>query len=87
MKKLILLLAALAIVGCRCDSAAKPSKLHDNGRFKLITVIDDRNDFAIFCDTSTNIAYLRYWGGESKNGITVYMNSKGEPARCNEIQR
>jgi hypothetical protein len=83
MKYLLIMLAALAIAGCE-DHA---QNLHDNGRIYKMLDIDARGDFSIFCDKSTNIAYLRYWQSESKNGITVYYNSKGEPARCNEIQR
>jgi hypothetical protein len=83
MKYLLIMLAALAIAGCE-DHA---QNWHDNGRIYKMLDIDARGDFSIFCDKSTNIAYLRYWQSEFKNGITVYYNSKGEPARCSEIQR
>ena len=83
MKYLLIMLAALAIAGCE-DHA---QNWHDNGRIYKMLDIDARGDFSIFCDKSTNIAYLRYWQSESKNGFTVYYNSNGQPARCNEIQR
>lgn len=79
----MIMLAALAIAGCE-DHA---QNWHDKGRIYKMVEIDSRGDFAIFCDRSTNIAYLRYWVSEHKNGFTVYYNSKAEPARCNEIQR
>ena len=84
MKYLLIMLAALAIAGCEDHNALN---LNDKGRIYKLADIDARSDFSIFCDKSTNIAYLRYWQSESKNGFTVYYNSKGEPARCNEIQR
>lgn len=83
MKSLLIMLAALAIVGCE-DHA---ENWNDKGRIYKMVDIDAQSDFSIFCDRSTNIAYLRYYVSEMRNGFTVYYNSKGEPARCNEIQR
>ena len=85
MKYLLIILAALAIVGC--DIGGNAPSLNDKGRIYKLVDIDSRSDFSIFCDRSTNIAYLRYFVSEMRNGFTVYYNSKGEPARCNEIQR
>ena len=85
MKYLLIMLAALAMVGCKEDH--KVPTVKENDRIYQLVDLDSRSDFSIFCDRSTNIAYLRYWAGNSKNGFTVYYNSKGEPARCNEIQR
>jgi len=84
MKYVLVLLATLAFFGC--DDRAEQS-WNDNGRIYKMVDIDPRSDFSIFCDRSTNIAYLRYWVSERKNGFTVYYNSDGQPARCNEIQR
>lgn len=83
MKYLLIMMSALAFFGCE-DHA---QNWNDSGRIYKMVNVDSRSDFAIFCDKSTNIAYLRYWSSESKNGFTVYYNSKGEPARCDEIQR
>lgn len=84
MKYVLVLLATLAFFGCE-DHAEQ--NWNDKGRIYKMVDIDSRSDFSIFCDRSTNIAYLRYWRTESKNGFTVYYNSNGQPARCNEIQR
>ncbi len=83
MKYFLIMLAALAFFGCEAHS----QNWHDKGRIYKMVDIDSRSDFSIFCDRSTNIAYLRYWLSETKNGFTVYYNSKGEPARCDEIKR
>ena len=84
MKYVLVLLATLAFFGC--DDRAEQN-WNDKGRIYKMVDIDPRSDFSIFCDRSTNIAYLRYWVSERKNGFTVYYNSDGQPARCNEIQR
>ncbi len=78
MKYLLIILAALAIVGCE-DHA---QNWNDKGRIYKMVDIDSRGDFSIFCDKSTNIAYLRYWVG-----FTVYYNSNGQPARCDEVKK
>ena len=83
MKYVLVLLATLAFFGCE---AHVEQNWNDKGRIKMVD-IDVRRDYVIFCDRSTNIAYLRYWRTESKNGFTVYYNSNGQPARCDEIQR
>lgn len=79
MKYFLIMMSALAFFGCE-DHAEHWA---DNGRIYKMMDVDSQRVFAIFCDKSTNIAYLRYWS----NGFTVYYNSKGEPARCDEIQR
>lgn len=84
MKYVLILLAALFFVGCE-DVAEQ--NWNDTYRIYKIVDVDSRNDFSIFCDRSTNIAYLRYWQSESKNGFTVYYNSDGQPARCNEVRK
>lgn len=84
MKYVLILLAALVFVGCE-DVAEQ--NWNDTYRIHKIVDVDSRSDFSIFCDRSTNIAYLRYRQSETKNGFTVYYNRDGQPARCNEIQR
>ena len=84
MKYFLIMMSALAFFGCE-DHAEQ--NWNDKGRIYKMVDIDSRRDFSIFCDKSTNIAYLRYWSSESKNGFTVYYNSNGQPARCDEIQR
>lgn len=83
MKYVLILLAALAFFGCEDHT----QNWNDNGRIYKMVDVDSRGDFSIFCDRETNIAYLRYWVGETKNGFTVYYNGNGEPARCNEVRK
>lgn len=87
MKCIVPLLAAVAlffgVFGCENHSQT----WNDKGRIYKMVDIDSGSDFSIFCDRSTNIAYLRYWVSEHKNGFTVYYNSDGQPARCNEIRK
>lgn len=83
MKYVLILLVALAFFGCE----EQAQNWNDKGRIYKIVDVDSRNDFSIYCDRSTNIAYLRYWQSESKNGFTVYYNSDGQPARCNEVRK
>ena len=75
MKYVLVLLATLAFFG---REAHVEQNWNDKGRNYKMVDIDVRRDYIIFCDRSTNIAYLRY---------TVYYNSNGQPARCDEIQR
>ena len=83
MKYVLIFLTALAFSGCEEQS----QNWNDKGRIYKMVDVDSRSDFSIFCDRSTNIAYLRYWQSESKNGFTVYYNSDGQPARCNEVKK
>ena len=71
MKYVLILLAALAFFGCEEQS----QNWNDKGRIYKMVDIDSRSDFSIFCDRSTNIAYLRYWVSEYRNGFTVYYKS------------
>jgi hypothetical protein len=43
-------------------------------------------DFSIYCDKTTNMAYLFYIAGH-RSAITAYLNADGNPARCNEVRR
>ncbi|MBR2305698.1 MAG: hypothetical protein IKA48_00555 [Fibrobacter sp.] len=85
MKKLIpLILIAVVAALTGCSTHDEIEHWDDEGRIVRIIEIGKRWD--IFCDKSTNIAYLRYW--EAKlSGITPYLTSEGKPARCNEVHR
>lgn len=84
MKYVLILLAALAFFGCE-DKAEQ--YWDETYRIYKIVDVDSQSDFSIFCDRSTNIAYLRYWQSDTKNGFTVYYNRDGQPARCTEIRK
>ena len=88
MKYVLIFLAALAFFGCE----EQAQNWNDKGRIYKMMDVDSSNDFSIYCDRSTNIAYLRYWQSETwqsetKNGFTVYYNRDGQPARCNEVRK
>ena len=84
MKYVLILLAALAFVGCDGQSQS----WNDEDRvFYKVRNVDARGDFTIFCDRSTNIAYLRYSRTNYFTGFTVYYNSDGRPARCDEVRK
>ncbi len=65
-----------------CEEREQAPTWNDNDRIYKMVDVDYRRDFSIFCDRSTNIAYLRYWVG-----FTVYYNSNGQPARCDEVKK
>lgn len=84
MRKLLsilVLLSTIVLVGCR---SSEVDYWDDEGRMVRIVEIEPR--FDLFCDKSTNIVYLRYWGSH-RGGITVYLNNEGKPVRCNEVHR
>jgi hypothetical protein len=84
MKNLIsiaLLAISAAFTGCGNSNI---DQWRDEGRIARIIEIGKHWD--IFCDRSTNIAYLMYHGGY-RAGITPYLNSDGQPFRCNEVHR
>lgn len=87
MKYVLILLAAMAFFGCEEQVQEQAPNWKDNGRIYKMVDVDYNRDFSIFCDKSTNIAYLRYWKSNSMNGFTVYYNSDGQPARCDEVKR
>ena len=85
MRKLLsilVLLATIVLVGCQ---SSEVDNWNDYGR--IVRIVDISNHFDLFCDKSTNIVYLRYWGPSHRAGFTVYMNNEGKPARCNEVHR
>lgn len=79
---LLLIVISAVFTGCRIHNETK--RWDDEGRIVPIAKIS--SDFSIYCDKSTNIAYLIYWGAQ-RAGITPYLNSEGQPSRCNEIHR
>ena len=85
MKKLLSILVLLGtIVFAGCQSS-EVDHWNDGGRIVRIAEISD--NFDLFCDKSTNIVYLRYWGPSHRAGFTAYLNAEGNPARCNEVHR
>ena len=83
MKNLIiiaLLAISAAFTGCNKSNI---DQWRDDGRIVPIIIGKHWN---IYCDKSTNIAYLMYHGGHQA-GITPYLNSDGQPFRCNEVHR
>ena len=77
----------MAFFACEEQVQEQAQNWNDKGRIYKMVDVDSRKDFSIFCDRSTNIAYLRYWQSNSMNGFTVYYNSDGHPARCGEVKR
>ena len=53
---------------------------------RIVEIVDIDGDFKIYCDKSTNMAYLFYISGH-RSAITAYLNADGNPARCNEVRR
>ena len=82
--KLYILLAfvlAGVLTGCSCDNA---ERWNDPGRIYRLVGLDQ--NFNIYCDRKTNIAYLE-WQCGYRGGITPYLNAEGNPTKCNEVQR
>jgi hypothetical protein len=53
---------------------------------RIVEIVDIDGDFRIYCDKTTNMAYLFYIAGH-RSAITAYLNADGNPARCNEVRR
>jgi len=84
MKKIRIILAAMAalvISGCLDGNV---DNWNDDGRIQTIVYIN--NNFAIECDRSTNMAYLRFGAG-NHGGITAYLDSDGKPMHCDNVKR
>ena len=82
--------AALVTAGiflAGCQQQQPPDGLEQwNEKGRIVWMVEINEHFDILCDKSTNIAYLRYWA-HSRAGITPYLNSEGQPSRCNEVHR
>ena len=74
-------IGALLFTGC--DSGEVE---HWNSSDRIVRIVDVGPHFDLYCDKSTNIVYLRYWG-PNRAGLTVYLDGEGKPARCNEVRR
>lgn len=84
MKNLIIIaLLAISAAFTGCDKYANIDQWRDEGRIVRIII---GKYWDIYCDQSTNIAYLMYHRG-NRAGITPYLNSDGHPFRCNEVHR
>lgn len=70
MKKILLLIPILFIVGCSCD---------DDYQFHFVRKVESNT--YIYCDTKTGIEYLMY-RYIYQAGLTVYLDENGNPARC-----
>jgi hypothetical protein len=85
MKHLIIIaLLAITAVFTGCSTHGEVEHWEDEGR--IVRIIEIGKHWDIYCDKSTNIAYLRYWAVK-RAGLTPYLNSDGQPARCNEVHR
>ena len=85
MKHLIIIaLLTITAVFTGCKSQGTVEHWDDEGR--IVRIIEIGEHWDIYCDKSTNIAYLRYWAVK-RAGLTPYLNSDGQPARCNEVHR
>lgn len=72
---------ALLFTGC---NSGEVDHWDDGGR--IVRIVDISKHFDLYCDRSTNIVYLQYWG-PNRAGLTVYLDGEGNPARCNEVRR
>lgn len=70
MKKILLLIAILSIIGCSGD---------DEQQFYLVRKVE--SNLKIWCDTKTGIEYLMF-SSVYQAGLTVYLDANGNPARC-----
>lgn len=70
MKKILLLIQILFIVGCSSN---------DDKQFYLVRNVE--SNLKIWCDTKTGIEYLMF-RSVYKAGLTVYLDENGNPARC-----
>ena len=83
LSKLYIVLAfAIACLLAGCSSNVE----HWDDHERIVEIVDIDGDFKIYCDKTTNIAYL-YYSAPNRAGITAYLNADGNPARCNEVHR
>ena len=73
-------ISALLVTGCNSNVE------HWEDHERIVEVVDIDGDFSIYCDKTTNMAYLFYISGH-RSAITAYLNADGNPARCNEVRR
>jgi len=83
LSKLYIVLA-LAIAGFLAGCSSNVEHWEDHER--IVEIVDIDGDFRIYCDKTTNMAYLFYVAGH-RSAITSYLNADGNPARCNEVRR
>ena len=83
LSKLYIVLAfAIACLLAGCSSNVEHWEDHE----RIVEIVDIDGDFRIYCDKTTNMAYLFYIAGH-RSAITAYLNADGNPARCNEVRR
>ena len=83
LSKLYIVLAfAIACLLAGCSSNVE----HWDDHERIVEIVDIDGDFRIYCDKTTNMAYLFYVAGH-RSAITAYLNADGNPARCNEVRR
>lgn len=70
MKKILLLIPILFIVGCSSN---------EDKQFYLVRKVE--SNLKIWCDTKTGIEYLMFIN-IYRAGLTVYLDENGNPARC-----
>lgn len=68
------------LVGCSSNVE------HWEDHERIVEIVDIDGDFRIYCDKTTNMAYLFYVAGH-RSAITAYLNADGQAARCNEVHR
>lgn len=81
---IIIALLTITAVFTGCSTQSEVEHWEDEGR--IVRIIEIGKHWDIYCDKSTNIAYLRYWAVK-RAGLTPYLNSDGQPTRCNEVHR
>ena len=74
-------IGALLFTGC---DGGHVEHWNDDERITKFVKID--GTFSLWCDKSTNIVYLVGIEGQ-RAAITAYLNSDGQPTRCNELHR
>ena len=81
-KLYIVLTFAIACLLVGCNSNVEHWEKHE----RIVEIVDIDGYFSIYCDKSTDMAYLFYIAGH-RSAITAYLNADGHPARCNEVHR
>lgn len=81
-KVYIVLTFVIACLVAGCNSNVEHWEYHG----RIVEIVDIDGDFGIYCDKSTNMAYLFYIVG-NRSAMTAYLNADGNPARCNEVHR